>query len=267
MLLLIHPKLFLYHSHIHPTMLHKILLSIVAFMLPLLLSGKVYLVSVGISDYPGDNDLRLPVNDANVITWIYEKNADLKYCKLLNKQATKQNILAAMRQVYRNAQKNDVVVFYFSGHGSGSRNGLQAYNGELTYAEIRETMSKSKCLNKTMFIDACYAGNLRSQNNDEATTQAADSLSRTANVMLFLSSRGNETSGEVSTWKNGIFTTYLQKGMRGDADTNKDRIITAREIFEYVNPKVVKLTGKLQHPVMWGNFPDDMPVMIWKKTK
>ncbi|MBO5982410.1 MAG: caspase family protein, partial [Clostridia bacterium] len=68
------------------------------------------MVSVGISDYPGDNDLRLPVNDANVITWIYEKNADLKYCKLLNKQATKQNILAAMRQVYRNAQKNDVVV-------------------------------------------------------------------------------------------------------------------------------------------------------------
>lgn len=242
----------------------KILIFSLLSFIPIMTSAKVYLVSVGISDYPGDkNDLRLPVNDARTITKIYVKNTDSRCtAELLNEKATKKRIIAAIKQVYRKAGKDDAVVFYFSGHGSNNRSGLQAYDGELTYANIREAMAQSQCPNKTMIIDACYAGNLRSNNSN---AEQKDDESQKANVMLFLSSRGNETSREVSTWKNGIFTKYLQEGLRGYADKNKDRIITAKEIFDYVYPNVVKITNKLQHPVMWGHFKDDMPVMIWKK--
>ena len=65
--------------------------------------------------------------------------------------------------------------------------------------------------------------------------------------------------------KNGFFTTYLQKGLRGGADADKDRVITAKEIFDYVHTNVVELSKGKQHPVMWGKFSDDMPVMNWKK--
>ena len=42
--------------------------------------GKVYLVSVGITDYPGTFlDLRVPARDAKTISLIYYKNAPLKY--------------------------------------------------------------------------------------------------------------------------------------------------------------------------------------------
>ncbi len=247
-------------------MLQRIILLTALLISPLLAYSKVYLVVVGISDYPGNNaDLRLPVSDANTIEWIYKKNAELKHCKLLNQKATKKNIKTAMNIIYREAGANDVVVFFFSGHGSASRSGLQAYDGEMSYTEIREIISKSKCPNKTMFIDACYSGNLRSSNACPPLPESADIDSPGANVMLFLSSRGNETSLEVSTWKNGIFTNYLQKGIRGNADANADRIITAREIFDYVYPKVVNITKEKQHPVMWGKFNDDMPIMIWKK--
>ena len=63
--------------------------------------------------------------------------------------------------------------------------------------------------------------------------------------------------------QNGYFTTYLQRGLRGGADANRDRIITAKELFNYVHAGVVKLSNNKQHPVMWGKFSDDMPVMIW----
>ena len=81
--------------------------------------------------------------------------------------------------------------------------------------------------------------------------------------MLFLSSRSDETSIERRDMQNGFFTTYLQKGLRGAADVNKDRIITARELFNYVQKNVVSISNDRQHPVMWGKFSDNMPVMKW----
>ena len=85
-----------------------------------------------------------------------------------------------------------------------------------------------------------------------------------SNVMLFLSSRGNEFSNERPDMKNGYFTTYLGKGLQGAADANRDRTITAKELFDYVHKGVIELSFGAQHPVMWGNFPDDMTIMKWK---
>ena len=37
---------------------------------------KIYLVSVGVADYPGTNmDLTLPAKDAETINWLYQKNS------------------------------------------------------------------------------------------------------------------------------------------------------------------------------------------------
>ncbi|MCI6295265.1 MAG: hypothetical protein MR605_05885 [Bacteroidales bacterium] len=38
----------------------------------------------------------------------------------------------------------------------------------------------------------------------------------------------------------------------GAADTNADRIITAKEIYTFVADKVSERTAKKQNPVMWG---------------
>ena len=60
---------------------------VVAFLLPVYAEAKVYLVSVGISDYPGSSiDLALPAQDARMITWIYSKNTRMQYCLLLDEK-------------------------------------------------------------------------------------------------------------------------------------------------------------------------------------
>lgn len=239
----------------------KIVLLIVMFLLiPIYSEAKVYLVSVGITDYPGTNmDLTLPAKDAQTITWVYSKNMKMQYCQLLNKDATKDKIIAAMNKVYSMAGPNDIIVFFYSGHGYPG--GFCAYDGDLNYKAIRSSMSKSKCKNKMIFADACFSGKIRTNG---ASSQSEMSAAKKANVMLFLSSRSNETSMERRDMKNGFFTTYLQKGLRGAADVNKDRIITAKELFTYVHENVVDLSNGQQHPVMWGRFSDEMPVMSWR---
>lgn len=238
-----------------------LILSIFLLMLSAEVNAKVYLVSVGITDYPGTSmDLTLPAKDAQTIAWIYSKNTNVEYSLLLDDRATTQNILSAMRKIFAKATTNDIVVFFYSGHGYPG--GFAAYDGSLTYTEIRKAMKISKCKNKMIFADACFSGKIRT---DGRVSHNSIQAAKKANVMLFLSSRSDETSIERRGMQNGFFTTYLQKGLRGGADKNRDRIITANELYEYVHKGVIELSNDKQHPVMWGNFSNDMPVMEWKK--
>ena len=225
-------------------------------------NARTYLVSVGIADYSGFptkiNNLSLTTNDAQTIVNLYSKNTSVVYSLLLNEKATKDRIVRAIKKVFNKASKNDIVVFFFSGHGYPG--GFCAYDGKIGYGEIRNAMSQSKSKNKMMFVDACRSGGMRV---DEITIQGAVTAAKNANVMLLLSSRNTENSIERRGMQNGFFTTYLQKGLRGNADANRARVITAKELFNFIHQGVSQISGGKQHPVMWGKFDDNMPIMKW----
>ena len=135
-------------------------------------NARTYLVSVGIADYSGFptkiNNLSLTTNDAQTIVNLYSKNTSVVYSLLLNEKATKDRIVRAIKKVFNKASKNDIVVFFFSGHGYPG--GFCAYDGKIGYGEIRNAMSQSKSKNKMMFVDACRSGGMRV---DETTIQGA----------------------------------------------------------------------------------------------
>lgn len=227
-------------------------------------AGHIFLVSVGISDYPGDDhDLNLPAIDAQTMVNLYKTNSMATTALLTNKEATVTNIVNKMKTVFSQAKEDDIVVFYFSGHGSPGC--FCAYDNNLTYKAIKKAFASCKSKNKMIFADACFSGGLRQSNGQTTNASAASGL----NVMLFLSCKDGETSLELPGMKNGLFTAHLERCLRGGADTNRDRIITAKELFTPVHDNVAKTAAKhnnhQQHPVMWGKFSDNMPVMIWPK--
>lgn len=240
----------------------KFILSVILLNLCAIVNSRTYLVSVGIADYSGYphkiNNLNLTTKDAQTIVDLYSKNTSVDYTLLLNEKATKDRIIRAMKKVYSKAKENDIVVFFFSGHGYPG--GFCTYDGNMSYSEIRIVMSENKSKNKMMFVDACRSGGMRV---DEASEQQAITAAKNASIMLFLSSRNNENSIERNDMSNGFFTHYLQKGLRGNADANRNRIITAKELYTFVHNGVVLLSNGMQHPVMWGNFSDNMIVMKW----
>jgi uncharacterized caspase-like protein len=217
---------------------------------------KIYIIAAGVSDYPGTaNDLTLPANDARSVYTLYRKYAGAEGVLLLNNKATKNNILTKANNLFQKAQEDDIVVLFFSGHGN--RGYFYTYDGEMRYDEVRKVFASCKARNKMIFADACFAGDMA-----EGSGAGRDSYK---NIMLFFSSRNNETSFESSRMKNGYFTACLLKALKGAADRNKDRIISAKELFVSVSEGVKKLSDDRQHPVMWGNFDDNMPVFVWKK--
>ena len=234
-----------------------IICTFILFSLAVSANAKTYLVAVGVSDYPGtDKDLRLPANDAATVQYIYSKNSNAESVLLTNSNATKSAVLSKLRSTFAKASENDIIVFFFSGHGS--KGTFCAYDAQIPYSEIRQAMASSKAKNKMIFADACFSGKMR-----QGRKNTAEQSFNNYNIMLFLSSRGNETSIERRDMKNGFFTSCLQKGLRGGADANKDRTITARELFNYVSTNVKTLSSDKQHPVMWGKFSDNMTVMKW----
>ena len=82
-------------------------------------------------------------------------------------------------------------------------------------------------------------------------------------MVFFLSSRTDEKSQERRGWRNSLFTAYLERGLRGGADTDRNRTITASELFQFVSEGVQQKSRQKQHPVMWGRFDNDMPLMSW----
>jgi hypothetical protein len=132
---------------------------------------------------------------------------------------------------------------------------LVCHNGVLGFNRLLDVMQKCKASKKMIFADACYAGKMRSrpQHTNSYTNQ---------NIMLFLSSRTNELSQE-TRFKNSLFTIFLERGLRGGADANRDRTITAKELYRFVHDGVISASNNHQHPVMWGKFNDNMPIIKW----
>lgn len=217
---------------------------------------KVYLVAAGVGDYPGaDHDLRLPAMDARTINRLYRTNSSAETMLLTDDNATVSNIKAGIRKLFKKAGKDDIVVFFFSGHGYPG--GFMAYDGNLTYDVVKKLFAESISQNKMIFADACFSGDIRGKGDAELVDKSG------MNLMLLLSSRDDEFSYENPKYKNGYFTICLERCLRGGADTDHDRVITAVELYLGVREGVMKLTSGEQHPVMWGNFDDNMPVIVW----
>lgn len=218
------------------------------------LQAKTYLVSVGIADYPGtEHDLRISDNDAKTIAKVFSVAKQATVSILLNEQATQSALLSTMHTSFMNANSEDIVILYFSGHGTPGA--LVCYDGLLTYQHIFKMLKGCKASRKVIIADACYSGKMRTNNQQTSSYNSQ-------NVMLFLSSRTNEVSRE-SRYKNSLFTIFLERGLRGGADTNRDRYITARELYDFVHKGVIEASGNKQHPVMWGKFDNNMTVINW----
>ena len=185
---------------------------------------------------------------------------------LIDEDATHEGIMNAMRNVFMKADDNDMIVFYFSGHGLPGAFlpvDYDGFNNRLEHTEISELLKESNAKHKLVLADACHAGTLlaaRAPLSATIQTYYEALNSSTGGTALLLSSKGEEYSLEDRGLRSGIFSHFLIRGLKGEANTNDDRIISIRELFSYVHRNVRQYTGNVQTPTLTGTFDDNMPV-------
>ncbi|HKK73955.1 MAG TPA: caspase family protein [Saprospiraceae bacterium] len=232
---------------------------------------RIWAVIVGAAQYTHMRALRYTDDDA------YQLYAHLKSPQggalkdqqlrlLVDEAATRVGILQAMRQTFQQADENDVVIFYFSGHGIKDAFLPIDYDGSnnlLLHQEIRKEIERSRAKHKLVIGDACHSGGLAFRNTSaqEALRRYYDAFEQTnGGLALLMSSKGIEYSIEDKGLRSGVFSYYLIKGLKGAADNDASGIVSVDEIYQYVYRNVRSYTGSVQTPQLFGHFDRRMPV-------
>jgi hypothetical protein len=232
--------------------------------------AKVWAIVVGVASYDHMPVLRYTDDDA------YRFYAFLKSLEggalpdeqvriLIDEEATRENVLGTLNEVFSMAGPEDLVIFYFSGHGlNGSF--LPIDNNKIGHDEVALAFNKCKAKFKLCVADACHSGSLiamRSAEPEPMLAQYYQTLSKSVSgTALIMSSKAEETSLESSGLRQGVFSHFLIRGLKGEADANKDKVVSVGELYDFINAKVREYTGNRQSPVIKGTYDPRMPVAV-----
>ena len=234
---------------------------------------KIWSVVVGVGRYSSMPVLKYSDDDAyQFYSFLKSPEGgalpDKQVRVLVDEDATRSNILTTMRQVLLKADENDVVIFYFSGHGLEGAFLPQDYDGinnKLYHTEIKAILEQSKAKHKICIADACHSGTLLAMKqpieNVLQTYYRAFNASA-GGTALFMSSKGEEYSLEDQGLRSGIFSHYLIRGLKGEADVDGNKIVTIREIYDFVYKNVRTYTSNVQTPIISGKYDQSMPVAV-----
>lgn len=234
--------------------------------------NKLQCVSIGISDYETQRSLNFAHKDARAFAEFAAKNTfwpkEKKITLLTNENAAAGQIYAALNQSISELDSNDLFVFYFAGHGDtestgdGVQSHLLAYDspknayhqgGTLSSKELQSFIQKvvAKNANAILVIDACRAGNFDLVGSVQGIEMTHNNLRKiTQSEIRILASQHNQKSQEYGALGGGrgVFSYFLEQGLSGEAELNKDGVIRMNELDFYVTSNVKKYTQQSQSP-------------------
>jgi uncharacterized caspase-like protein len=196
---------------------------------------------------------------------------------LVDDAATKGMVISTLKTTFSKAKENDLAIFFFSGHGLKGSFLTTDYDGDgirLYHAEINKILAECPAKTKLVIADACHSGSyIASKGIDSNKKPVKKDIFEEMNnaqpgIAYFLSSQAEEESLEVSTLHNSVFTYFVMRGLKGEANYNNDNVVTIKELFDYVYLNVTDYAaklGKVQTPMLKGHFDPNLPVSVVKR--
>ncbi|MFT4667258.1 MAG: hypothetical protein ACI8YQ_000414 [Polaribacter sp.] len=235
---------------------------------------KVWAVVVGVARYVHMPVLKYTDDDAyHIYAFLKSPEGgalpDDQIRVLIDEDATRNNIMRTMRQTFMKADENDVVLLYYSGHGLPGYFlpvDFDGFNNKVDHEDIKAIFNESKAKHKICLADACHSGTLTAMKVAPAEIAIQKFYEAFENAgggtALLLSSKGDEFSLEDGGLRQGVFSHFLIRGLKGEADVDSNKIVTIQELFEFVFAKVTSYTGNAQTPTITGKFDPKMPVAV-----
>ncbi|MEZ4887666.1 MAG: caspase family protein [Chitinophagales bacterium] len=234
----------------------------------------LHVLSIG----PKTINLKYTEKDANDFATIFEDQggegndkifAHVYSKKLTGEKATTNEIRGMIEEYLYNqdVHSSDMMLLFVSSHGfmegedfrihGSDYNPLRRRSTSVSFKDDITAQLTSIDCKKIIFIDACHSGGARGDMMD--INDAIRQVSQKQNISLtFTSSSQNQLSYEDDTWDNGAFTKALIDGMKnGKADGNGDRIVTVKELSDYVTTSVRDMVRSLKNELQEPSFIND----------
>jgi WD40 repeat protein len=233
-------------------------------------SGKLYLLVVGINDYLYlGNRLKLDsaAPDARSIHQAFQDLSrplfrSIESRLLLDRQATRANILNALQWLKQSARPGDKAVVFYAGHGDSQIIGqyylvpVDARLNDLRSTgvsdeEITRAIGELPCTTVLM-LDACDSGGFgvnkkrKTRSLAKPSDALAGSLVNDYGVATLCAARDNQEA--IEEGGHGFFTQALTQGLSGEADVDRDGVVELYELLPFVHSRVRKLSAGDQVP-------------------
>jgi len=178
--------------------------------------------------------------------------------------------------------KETNVVIYFAGHGLATPDGENTYlmvhdsspaimehtalNRDWLLKEIAKVQPKSTLV----FLDTCYSGSGRGGDNTlvadgRALVIRPRDIKAPQGFSLFSAASGSQLANSHPSQQHGLFSYYLMRGLGGEADADKNKQLTAKELQDYVLSNVKRSAmsyGRQQTPQLMGDA--DRVIADWR---
>jgi uncharacterized caspase-like protein len=255
--------------------------------------GKLALL-IGVSEYqPGLNPLPSAVKDVEAMRRVLTDPeignfAEGDITALKNPQ--RQEMEDAIYNLFAHRQKEDLLLFYFSGHGIKDDNGRLYLSTSTTRKQndrlfkpsavaasvLHENMNESRSQRQVIILDCCFSGAIAQglTVKDDGTVNLQEQLGGKGRAIL-TSSTSTQYSFEQAGSDLSIYTRYLVEGMeKGAADRDGDGWISIDELHEYASSKVKEaapaMTPKFYpieegHKILLAKSPKDDPKVKYRK--
>lgn len=240
---------------------------------------------IGISEYePGLAPLPKAVNDVEAMrrVLVNPEMGDFAAGDVtVLKNPQRQEMEDAIYDLYANREKEDLLLFYFSGHGVKVDNGDFYFSTRITRKDqeklrtasavaatsVHGWMSQSKSKRQAVILDCCFSGAFAKG----MTTKDAGSI----NLQEYLGGEGRailtaSTSTQYAFESDGldlsIYTHYLVEGIeKGAADKDGDGWIAVDELHGYAKSKVQEASPAMT-PEFYP-FKDGYRILLAKSPK
>ena len=159
----------------------------------------------------------------------------------------------------RTVPESDIFV-YFAGHGAPDIKSKQGYlipydidpnyaNTGFNLGTLCQNLDALDVNSVTVILDACFTG----QNREEEMLLAdarpifitLEGPAAYDGLTIFTATSGAQISSGYPEMKHGLFTYFFLKGLKGEADLDKNGKLTVGEMGEYVQKKVSRTAGTL----------------------
>ena len=190
---------------------------------------------------------------------------------LINNEATKTNIESKLRLLSKSLNKEDEIMFFYSGHGyaSDDKNYITCYdtsNEDLVHTSISIErifdLFKDKCMKILFFIDSC-----RKMNSGISKEEYDELVKNMEQCAVFVSCDSNEISLTVPQLKHGVWSYHLIEAFNGNVKEILDDKykLTALSLQDYLVNAIsfsLKQSGsnKKQTPLLFANDPSHIHV-------
>ncbi len=209
-------------------------------------SGKYIALVIGINSYEGYwTPLNNAVNDAKAISEILQNEYLFDtVITLVDKQATRNNIIHELELLTTNVKSNDNVLIYYSGHGQYKKELNKGYwvpvdaksnsiADFISNNEVKTFMGGIPSKHTLLISDACFAGDIFRGRSTESVPFNPNNLERyyrevySKTSRLALTSGGLEEVMDAGKEGHSIFTYYLIKALK----ENNKKLLDSGQLF------------------------------------